>query len=314
MKYILVLLTNFLITTCLLSCNENNEATFGSGDTGQDSTITKPAEANLSPQKVQDQIDKEVYEALSSDSIKTGTAVVIAETHNAMVYLLDSNYTAAIKAIETAIGKAEVITAANPNIGFIPIERDVIVRDLVTDIQTLRKAKDDIEDLTDKGYLQAARKLVEVLVSEININTARLPLATYPAALKTAVSLAREKKHVNAALLLNTALNTIVVEERSIPLPIVRAELLLTIADSLITSNSKEEEINLLLDNADYQIRFAEELGYGQKDKEFEELYDDIKRLKKEVKGKGSDRQNMVTGLRSRLTEFKKRISPETKQ
>jgi hypothetical protein len=33
-------------------------------------------------------------------------------------------------------------------------------------------------------------------------------------------------------------------------------------------------DIGLLLDNADYEIRFAESLGYGKKDKEFEELYD----------------------------------------
>jgi hypothetical protein len=239
---------------------------------------------------------------------------VIAETHNAIRYLLDSNYAAATKAIETAIGKAEVITTANPDIGFIPIERDVIVRDLVTDIQTLKKARDNVEDLTDKGYLQNARKLAEVLVSEININTASLPLATYPEVLKRAVSLAREKKHVDAALLLNTALNTVVVKERSIPLPIVRAELMLATADSLIAANSKEEEINLLLDNADYQIRFAEELGYGQKDKEFKELYDDIKSLKNEVKDKGADKQSMIRKLRTKLTAFKKRISPETKQ
>jgi hypothetical protein len=36
-----------------------------------------------------------------------------------------------------------------------------------------------------------------------------------------------------------------------------------------------------ILDNADYQIRFAEELGYGKRDAEFKEFSDAIKELKK---------------------------------
>jgi hypothetical protein len=181
-------------------------------------------------------------------------------------------------------------------------------------METLKKARDDLENLTDEGYLQDARKLIELMVSEININTINLPLQTYPGALKAAIVLTRERKPADAALLLNAALNTVVVEERAIPLPLVRAELMLAVADSLIAKDGNEEDINLLLDNGDYQIRFAEELGYGKRDEEFEELYDDIKRLKKEAKNKGTDRQNMVTRLRSRLTAFKNRISPETKQ
>jgi hypothetical protein len=316
MKKILRICPVIILTACLLSCNENRYK--GSNSTGsrQDTSITKPPETNLSPQQIQEQINKEVSQALSAsgDSIQVEAAMVIAETHNAIQYLVDSNYESATKAIERAIGKAEVITTANPDIGLMPVERHVVVRDLLTDMETLKKARDDVEDLTDEGYLQDARKLIEVMVSEININTVDLPLQTYPDALKAAVVLTRERKPADAALLLNTALNTMVVEERVIPLPLVRAELMLAVADSLIAKNGNEEDIDLLLDNADYQIRFAEELGYGKRDEEFKELYDDIKRLKKEVKDKGSDRQNIVTRLRSRLTAFKNRVSPETKQ
>jgi hypothetical protein len=182
-------------------------------------------------------------------------------------------------------------------------------------METLKQAKKDIEDLTDKGYLQAVRELVDLMISEISITTSSIPLESYPVALKSAVALAKERRMAEAALILNTALNTIVVLERAIPLPLVRAELMLATADSLIASKSnKEEEIDLLLDNADYEIRFAEELGYGKRDEEFKELYGSIKQLRKEVKSKSSEGQSMIGTLRNKLNTFKNRISPQTKK
>ena len=320
MKNILVQAALIVSAGYLISCNENRGSITGSTASRRDTntSMVKPSEPNLSPQKVQDWISKEIRESLttSNDSIKGEAVIVIAETHNAIAYLLDSNYAAAIKAIERALGKAEIITTVSPRMGFVPVQADVSVRDLITNMETLKETKDRIEDLTDKGDLQTVRQLVDVMVSEISITTANLPLETYPAALKAAVELTREHKAVEAALLLNAALNTIVVIERSIPLPLVRAELMLATVDSLIsaTNNVNDEEINSLLNNADYQIRFAEELGYGKRDAEFKEFSDAIKELKKEVKNKGSDRQNMISSLRKKLNAFKRRMSPETKK
>jgi hypothetical protein len=183
-------------------------------------------------------------------------------------------------------------------------------------METLKRIRDEVEDLTDDGYLQAARKMLEGLRSEVDIATASLPLGTYPAALKAAAKLSNEKKPLEAAVVLNTALNTIVIEEREIPLPLVRAEALLAQAATLIgAAKPPVEDIALLLDNADYEIRFAEALGYGKKDKEFGELYEAIKDLKAEVRKKevSGKAKAMVGNLRTKLEAFKERISPKTK-
>jgi hypothetical protein len=319
MKKILVLIAIIFSTGYLLSCKENKAPAIKSEapgrKTNRESNISKPPATNLSPRKVQDQINKEIHDALliSNDSITGEAAIVIAETHNAIRHLIDSNYAAATKAIENAIGKSEVVTTLNRGNGLAPLTRDVIVRDLVADLQTLNDARHEVEDFIDKGYLQDARRLANLLVSEIYISTSSIPLQTYPAALKKAVELSKEKKLTEAALILNTALNTIVVQERYIPLPLIRAELMLATADSLITAkNNNEVAIDAFLDNADYQIRFAEELGYGKRDKEFEELYDAIKNLKKEVKKKNADNKSLISSLRKKLTAFKNRITPET--
>ncbi|WP_155966908.1 hypothetical protein [Niastella koreensis] len=93
----------------------------------------------------------------------------------------------------------------------------------------------------------------------------------------------------------------------------IRAELMLATADSLITAkNTNEVAIDAFLENADYQIRFAEELGYGKRDKEFEELYDAIKNVRKDVKEKNADNKSLIGNLRKKLSAFKNRITPET--
>ncbi|OQP52943.1 hypothetical protein A4D02_21280 [Niastella koreensis] len=199
MKKILVLIAILFSTEYLLSCKENKTPAIKSESPGRTSNpksnISKPPATNLSPRKVQDQINKEIHDALliSNESITGEAAIVIAETHNAIRHLLDSNYAAATKAIENAIGKSEVVTSKNRGNGLVPLTRDVTVRDLVADLQTLNDARNEVEDLIDKGYLQDARRLANLLVSEIYISTSSIPLQTYPAALKEAVELSKEK-------------------------------------------------------------------------------------------------------------------------
>jgi hypothetical protein len=125
--------------------------------------------------------------------------------------------------------------------------------------------------------------------------------------------LIKERHGIEAALLLSQAMGTIIVEERAVPLPLIRAEAMLSAVDSLLSvSTANVEEVDLLLDNADYQISFAEALGYGKKDKEFKELHDAIKVLKKEVKDKKTSARQSNNNLRNKLNTFKTRISPKT--
>jgi hypothetical protein len=316
MKKILAAIILLFPAGVLLSCNNNNgmnDRTIKSEPAG--SSIEAPPASIITAQQLQAQIDREIRDALrvAADTGVADAAMVVAETHNAIRYLLDSNFEAANRSIENALGKAEVITTANPNLAMVPLEVNVEIFDLVTDMPTLKRIRSDVEDLTDKGYLQAARLLLQDVRSEITVSNSTLPLATYPDALRAAGALVKQRRALEAALVLNAALNTIVVAARAIPLPLVRAEAMLAAADSLINSNAADEQtVNGLLDNADYQIRFAEALGYGKKDKEFGDLYDAIKDLKSEVKKKGSNTKSKSNSLREKLRAFKERISPSS--
>lgn len=78
----------------------------------------------------------------------------------------------------------------------------------------------------------------------------------------------------------------------------------------LLNQKDTDNDINTLLENAEYQIRFAEALGYGKKDKEFEEIYSAIQELKQELKkDNNGNSAGLTKKLREKLKLFKERIS-----
>lgn len=200
LERIMIAWVMLIIAGLYISCNNSQGSGKESADIGlqktsaADTTIKRPTQHNLSKQQLEAQINKEIEEALSvsADSMVTEAAEVVAETHRAIGFLVEKNTPAAIKAIEAAIGKAEVVTAANPRLGLVPLEINIGIYDLITSIDAIREIQKEVEDLTDEGDLQTARKLLADLCSELRIAKQSLPLATYPIALKQSVKLARE--------------------------------------------------------------------------------------------------------------------------
>ena len=103
-----------------------------------------------------------------------------------------------------------------------------------------------------------------------------------------------------------------VIEKEIIPLPILRAEVMIAAAQ---TEDAKDEDkkkaVLNLLENAEYQLIMAEELGYGKRDKEYKELNKAIKEIKDSVK-KDGDSQGLFDKLKNKLKKFKNRTSTKT--
>lgn len=81
--------------------------------------------------------------------------------------------------------------------------------------------------------------------------------------------------------------------------------------DSLVQKDGFDtEDVRTLLDNASYEIKFAESLGYGKRDKEFKELDDAIKEIEKQMTDKSNtNEKGLIKKLRDKLGKFKERIS-----
>ena len=210
----------------------------------------------------------------------------------------------ALAALEVVSGNLHLLLARDPALGLIPIDFQVQVLEGVTDLKTIKKLQDELDDLIDDGHYQAARPIVDSLVDEIRITTVYLPLATYPAAIDQIAPLIDAGKLDEAKQQLINLLGTYVSEQEVTPLAIIRAEEKLTEAFQIehksdLSKQETKNKIEKLVKDAEQEIKVAQALGYGSKD-DYEDLYDSINALKKAIG---------TAGFKGEWAKIKKSIS-----
>ena len=172
-----------------------------------------------------------------------------------------------------------------------PAGVSVTTYDVQGGLDAVKQVRKEAEDLIDAGRLQEARRLLKNLASETVISVSNVPLATYPDAIKRAVKLIDEKKPEDAKRVLQGALNTQVVIDTVIPLPIVKAQEFLKTAEELAQKKDRTKDDNDRLktsfDRASDQLQFAQALGYGTK-KDFDKMYQQLA----EIRDKAADNQS----------------------
>ncbi len=225
-------------------------------------------------QSVQPGINQTVHDKMAKKQSEVFQEAIdaIAETHTALAALSTQkpNTQKALQALEKATGKLEIILARTPDLMFAPVDISIKTHDLLASPNAIKALIYDAEKHLDDGEVQKARVILANLVSEIEISTTALPLATYPAATKTAAAFIEDGNIEEAKSVLQTQLDTLVVSKEIIPLPILRAVLLLEKADVLVQKNQRNEAENsklaMLFDAARTQLKMAKLLGYGQQE------------------------------------------------
>ena len=226
-------------------------------------------------------------------------------TQKVLVDLSNKDKKAAIKDLEDAIGKLEVILASKDAPALLPVDSKVVAIEYVGTIDMLKKSVEEVKKLIEDGKLQAARVLLNTLQSQINITTVSIPLATYPDALKLAAKYLHEDKINEAVAVLDTALNTLVQEQVVLPLPILKAEGLIKAA-SVIATKDKEQALKHL-EQAKKELEIAKTLGYvSTSDTTYKMLDDAISEIEKEIKGKNKA-EKLFEELISKIKEFKEK-------
>ncbi len=240
-------------------------------------------------------------EKLKSEMLDEALTAVL-ETQSILQSIKEGDQEAAETKTNELIGKLHVIVEANPDMALLPVDARVDVEETVTDLATIRKLTKEVEKAVDQAYYQLARELLENLSSEVHVNTVYIPLATYPEGLKEVAILLKEEKLTDAALLLESLLNTLVIEENILPLPVLKAQEL--VDATLLLDMDKEADRALAinyLSNAKYQLKMAEALGYGKQTKDYRALYETIKTLEKSIKKKEAKKE-----ITSSLEQLKK--------
>ncbi len=208
----------------------------------------------------------------------------ITGTQHALMALKKDDTKQAMALLQDVSGKLDILLTKYPGLNLIPANIEANVYDFDNDAKQVEKIVDAADDLLGDHRVQDARKILNQLVSEIRITTINIPLGTYPQVIKDAVKLIDQGKTKEAEEALYDVLNLLVETTEIMPLPVLRAETLLTAASeyehkSDLTKEASRTEILILTDAAKDKLKLAEILGYGNKD-DYKVLYDSIDELK----------------------------------
>jgi hypothetical protein len=248
-----------------------------------------PAQTSSAPASNTNQQSAEANAKASNDTqqqmaekrkqITAEAMAAVSETRNALKALDEGKKDEALAALEKTTGKLELILARDPQLTLAPTNVSEITTSIMADAARVRQIRTTAEELLVAGQVQAARHLLEALASETVISVSNIPLGTYPDAIKQAAKLIDDGKQDQAKTVLQTALNTLVVTNTVIPLPVVATQSLLkdaeTLAEKKDRSVDENKKLNDLLVASRTQLEFAEVLGYGTR-QDFKDLYAEL--------------------------------------
>ena len=235
----------------------------------------------------------------------------LKDAHDALVALEKKDVKLATDKLENALGKLEIILAADNTPKLLPIDNVVEVNEFMGTSQEIDTLLNHVRVLLNKNKIQEARALMLPLQSEIDITVVSLPLVTYPDALKLAAKYVHSNELEKAQKVLVTALNTFTKVTEVLPIPLLKATDLI-IASSAIAKEDKDRAL-LYLDGASESLKVAHKLGYVSKSTTtYKVLQDQIEAVQKEIKGPNKAEKLFET-LKDSLKEFKEKIFLEKK-
>ncbi len=267
--------------------------------TGAVASNATKAESNKAVAQAKAKVQKEQ----SDVKIVKEAVQAVALTNKVLVELEKGNKDQAIKDLEDAIGKLEVVLSAPKAPALIPIESSIEVVDFPGTLQDIKTALISAKALLAQNKIQEARMILDTLRSEIDLKVINLPLASYPAALKLAAKFLHENRVDEAKNVLNQALSTFVEVDIITPIPLVQAIHLVEVAQK-VAKKDKKKALDML-EAAKASLKKAEALGYtSDSDTTYKMLEDLIKKTEKEIKGKNKA-EKLFEELLEKLKEFK---------
>ena len=272
------------------------------------SLATADAHKNLTSKEVTAQATKTATADAKSHQVKlVQEALKSLELASKAVVDLNQNKTdEAKKDIEAALGKLEVILAAEHTPKLLPVERGMVVKNFIGTAEDVHKALDEVKKLLSSNKVQEAGELLSSLQSEIDITVVSLPLVSYPDALKLASKYLIEGQPAKAKAVLQVALSTFVQDEKIIPIPLINSMELVAVA-SHIAKEDKAQALKHLAMASD-ELDKAEALGYVSKSTTtYNALHELIQKTQKEVKGPNKA-EKLFKELGEKLKEFKEKI------
>ena len=274
-------------------------------------TEQKKSSANTVSDTKSDQVNKQKIIAEKIQNLIKEAKGALSATQEALVSLEKNDAKSAKVLLEDVLTKLDILLVEHPAMVLVPADVTVDIFDYEGDAKSLQKTVKQADNLLDKGELQSARQVLAGLASELRVTTVSIPLGTYPTAIKLAIAKIDEQKNDEAKQILADVLNTLVEETEITPLPILRAESLLTKASELehkedMSKEDSRTEVLKYTNAAKDELKIAELLGYGSKD-DFAILYTVIDDIKDEMHTEKS--KATWTKIKQKLADLKTKIT-----
>ena len=275
---------------------------------------TEKKQSSLTPLSITDKNSSAIKRkalAEKSQQVVNEARESISGTQQALIALEKNNTKAALAILQEISKKLAIILAKNPDLNLVAADVEADIFDFEGDANTVKKELKQADDLLSHGKLQSARQILDKLASEMRITTVSIPLGTYPLAIRNVVALIDAEKTNQAALVLDEVLNTLVEHTEIIPLPLLRAETLLTEASALehkenLSKEKSSAEVLKFSDAAKEKLKLAELLGYGDKD-DYQLLYTAIDEIKETLHSEKS--ASTWTKVKQTLTDVKNKVT-----
>lgn len=243
-------------------------------DKANSASQNKPEPKSAEQQAVKQQVDTEVR--AKTDDLRKGlieeAVQALAMTQKAETLLggKEPDTKAALAELENAIGKLELVVARQPELALAPVAVTNSLHDVIARPETVKSLVAAATKDLDDGRIQDARRTLDDLASELVVSVSRLPLSTYPAAIRQAAAFIDAGKTAEAREQIQTALNLIVVQRFIYPLPWIRAKAMLDEAEKLAETSSRNsgqnDRLSRLLQAARAEIELGQALGYITKE------------------------------------------------
>ena len=275
---------------------------------------TEKKQSSLTPLSITDKNSSAIKRkalAEKSQQVVNEARESISGTQQALIALEKNNTKAALAILQEISKKLAIILAKNPDLNLVAADVEADIFDFEGDANTVKNELKQADDLLSHGKLQSARQILDKLASEMRITTVSIPLGTYPLAIRNVVALIDAEKTNQAALVLDDVLNTLVEHTEIIPLPLLRAETLLTEASALehkenLSKEKSSAEVLKFSDAAKEKLKLAELLGYGDKD-DYQLLYTAIDEIKETLHSEKS--ASTWTKVKQTLTDVKNKVT-----
>ena len=215
---------------------------------------------------------KEIDEAFNASSI-------------AMQNLQYKKIDEAKKQLKRATEKFDLALKNDPSLDIVPLDEQFAVFENLSSTKEINHILTVTKDLLVHHKLNEVRIALAPLRDEIDIETISLPMKIFPIAMKDALKALDKNDSKTAMFIMAKAYNTFLVEDVTIPLPLLKAQDL--IADASNLDKSKKDEALKILDGAKEELERANLLGYTNKHSpEYKALVNAIDNIEKEIKGK----------------------------